>query len=50
MTNTGMNTDTILKGIILSEWEKRRLDVSPESYEETCQLIKDALETYHTVA
>lgn len=50
MTNTGMNTDTILKGIILTEWEKLRLDVSPESYEETHQLIKDALETYHTVA
>ena len=50
MADSGTNTDTILKGIILNEWEKRRLDLSPDSFEETSQLIKDALENYSTVA
>ena len=50
MVDSGTNTDTILKEIILGEWEKRRIDFSPDSYEETSQLIKDALENYPTVA
>ena len=49
MADSGTNTDTILKGIILNEWEKRRVELSPDSFEETSQLIKDALENYSTV-
>ena len=49
MADSGTNTDTILKGIILKEWEKRKLDLSPDSFKETSQLIKDALENYSTV-
>ena len=49
MVDSGTNTDTILKEIILGEWERRRIDFSPDSHKETTQLIKDALENYPTV-
>ena len=49
MLDATTNTDGMLKGIILEEWEKKRIDFPLQSYDDASRFIKHALDKYPNV-
>ena len=49
MLDASTNTDRMLKGIILEEWEKKRIDFPLQSYDDASRFIRHALDNYPNV-
>ena len=49
MLDKTTNTDEMLKGIILEEWEKKRFDFPLQSYDDASRFIRHALDNYPNV-
>ena len=49
MLDATTNTDGMLKGIILEEWEKKRIDFPLQSYDDASRFIRHALDKYPNV-